>query len=145
MRELFLLANIAGRMVALRSDEVESVVDIADVRPVPRAAPQVRGLAALRSRVVTVIDTGMALGEPATDAQRRAVVTQFDGHHYALLVDGLNDVSEFDALPLPSGSTFGPRWVGVANGVIDRDGELVLILDLAAVLARITGEAREVA
>ena len=62
MTELFLIAHVAGRGVAIPASLVDSVVDIADVVRVPRADPCVRGLAALRSRVVTVIDTGLALG-----------------------------------------------------------------------------------
>ncbi|WP_333994147.1 chemotaxis protein CheW [Sphingomonas sp. 22R3R2A-7] len=86
--ELFLIAHIAGRGVAIPADQVASVVDIGDVVAVPLAEPSVRGLAALRSRVVTVIDTGTALGlAPTPDAARRAVITQVDGHHYAILVD----------------------------------------------------------
>ena len=60
--DLFLIAHIAGRGVAIESGQVDSVVDIGDVVAVPLADRAVRGLAALRSRVVTVIDTGIALG-----------------------------------------------------------------------------------
>ena len=59
--QLFLIAHIAGRGVAIDSAQVESVVDIGAVTPTPRAAPHIRGLAALRSRVVTVIDAGRIL------------------------------------------------------------------------------------
>ncbi|NWP61371.1 chemotaxis protein CheW, partial [Escherichia coli] len=54
MSHLYLIAQIAGRAVAIDSEQVESVVDIGEVTAVPRASAHVRGLAALRSRVVTV-------------------------------------------------------------------------------------------
>ncbi|HWU73325.1 MAG TPA: chemotaxis protein CheW, partial [Sphingomonas sp.] len=83
--QLFLIAHIAGRGVAIDSAQVESVVDIGAVIPTPRAAPHIRGLAALRSRVVTVIDTHAALGLPKLAiAGSRAVITVVDGHHYAV-------------------------------------------------------------
>ena len=96
MSHLYLIAQIAGRAVAIDSDQVESVVDIGEVTAVPRASEHVRGLAALRSRVVTVVDTQSALGLAASGQEaRRAVITQIEGHHYALLVDSLEEVATF--------------------------------------------------
>jgi len=89
MSHLYLIAHVAGRSVAIDSDQVESVVDIGEVTAVPRAAGHIRGLAALRSRVVTVVDTQAALGLEGGAAAKRAVITHVDGHHYALLVDAL--------------------------------------------------------
>jgi purine-binding chemotaxis protein CheW len=104
--DLFLIAHVAGRPVAIDGAQVDSVVDLGEIVPVPGAERAVRGLAALRSRVVTVIDTGVALGKsPMPADSRRAVITRIDGHHYALLVDALEDV--------------------------EREGEPVLALDLA--------------
>ena len=91
---LFLIAHIAGRGVAIETSQVDSVVDIAEIVAVPRAEAAVRGLVALRSRVVTVIDTGTALGlDPTPDSARRAVITRIDGHHYAILVDEIGRAS----------------------------------------------------
>ncbi|WP_204313488.1 chemotaxis protein CheW, partial [Klebsiella michiganensis] len=72
---LYLIAQIAGRAVAIDSERVESVVDIGEVTAVPRASAHVRGLAALRSRVVTVVDTQSALGMAGGSPARRAVIT----------------------------------------------------------------------
>ncbi len=146
MGELFLLATIVGQEVAIRSQHVESVVDINAVTPVPRTSRAVRGLAALRSRVVTVIDTVIVLDEAAPDAvRRRAVVTQVDGHHYALLVDTLDDVTRFVPRSLSSGLMPGAEWAAIADGLIERDGRPVLILDLPAIVARAAGTLRTAA
>ena len=56
MSSLLLVVTIGGQRVALPSDAVESVVELDTLIPVPRAAPHVAGLSALRSRVLTVID-----------------------------------------------------------------------------------------
>lgn len=132
MSELFLLACIAGRNVAIRSDEVESVVDIADVVPIPRAAEHVRGLAALRSRVVTVIDPALALriSRPSQPA-RRAVITRVEGHHYAVLVEALEDVASCALQPLSCGLALDKGWANAAIGVVDRGGTPVLALDVS--------------
>ncbi len=136
MSELFLVAHIAGRGVAIAAAQVDSVVDIGEIVAVPRAEAFVRGLAALRSRVVTVIDTGTALGlESTPDGARRAVITAVEGHHYAILVDSVEDVAPFARLPLSSGLALHRGWASAGIGIVERDGEPLLILDLTAVIS----------
>ncbi|WP_425230139.1 chemotaxis protein CheW [Sphingomonas sp.] len=136
--ELFLVAHVAGRAVAVPAEQVESVVDLGEFVPVPGAQASVRGLAALRSRVVTVIDTGLALGLAATpDGTRRAIITRLDGHHYAVLVDALEDVAAFERQPL-AGLTLRHGWAAAGIGLIEREGEPVLVIDLPCLLPAIT-------
>ena len=66
---LFLIARIAGQGVVFDADQVDAVVDIGEVVDVPRVEPSIRGLAALRSRVVTVVDTPGAY--PGKGAEER--------------------------------------------------------------------------
>lgn len=133
--ELFLIAHVAGRPVAIESAQVDSVVDLGDTVAVPRAERTVRGLAALRSRVVTVIDTGLALGlAPMPANARRAVITRVEGHAYAVLVDALEDVASFDRLPLSPGLALRGGWAHVGDAMVERDGEPVLILDLVRIV-----------
>lgn len=132
--DLFLIAHLAGRAVAIRADQVASVVDLAAVTPVPRAAAHIRGLTALRSRVITVIDPCVALGLTPAETVRRAVITQVDGHHYAVLVDALEDVAPFELVPLASGVVLEGGWAGTGCGEIERDGEPLLVLDLRTLI-----------
>jgi len=139
MTDLFLLAQIADRGVAIDGRLVDSVVDIDEVVAVPLAPASVRGLAALRSRVVTVVDTRVALGlAPSADA-RRAIVAQIDGHHYAFLVDSLQDVAPFDPQPLARGGDSG--WARAGSAVVERDGEPLLVIDLASLLPEAIADA----
>lgn len=142
---LFLIAQIAGRTVAIESGQVESVVDLGTIVPVPGAGRQVRGLAALRSRVVTVIDTRAALGlgaggagvEGSTGGKNRAVVTIVEGHHYAVLVDAVEDVGPFDLLPLSAGIVLDKGWHAVGRGIIERAGEPILAIMLGAMIPHV--------
>lgn len=139
--ELFLIAHVANRAVAIPAAQVDSVVDLAEFVPVPGAVRAVRGLAALRSRVVTVIDTGVALGlEPTPEAVRRAVITHVEGQHYAVLVDALEDVASFERLPL-TGLTLRLGWAAAGIGLVERDGEPVLVIDLVRLLPGVAAQA----
>lgn len=138
---MYLLAHIAGRAVAIESAAVESVVDIGEVTPVPLAAGAVRGLATLRSRVVTVIDTRLALdGTAGSEQDRRAIVSQIDGHHYAFLVDSLEDIAPFDLEPMSPGIALDDAWGRSGRGMIDRDGEPILVIDLPMLVPSIAGQ-----
>jgi purine-binding chemotaxis protein CheW len=135
MSGLFLIARLAGRAVAIDSTQVDSVVDIGTIVPVPRAGAQVRGLAALRSRVVTVIDPRAVIGGPAAEpGGNRAVITRIEGHHYAILVDTLEDVAPFDLRPLASGVVLDGVWADIGFGTIELAGEPILAVDLRALV-----------
>lgn len=137
--DLFLIAHVAGRPIAIAGAQVESVVDLGPIVVVPGAERAVRGLAALRSRVVTVIDTGVALGlAPMPDEARRAVITKLDGHNYAVLVDALEDVAPFAHQPIENGLALRGGWAAAAAGLVERDGEPVLVLDLARIVPGIS-------
>ena len=97
MSQLLLVVTIADERVALPAAAVEAVVELDTLIPVPRAAPHVAGLSALRSRVLTVIDCMRSLELGVTDCSdgiREAAVVELDGHHYALIVDLVEDVVE---------------------------------------------------
>jgi purine-binding chemotaxis protein CheW len=133
MSGLFLIAHLAGRAVAIDSAQVDSVVDIGTIVPVPRADAQVRGLAALRSRVVTVIDPRAAIGAGESGGSR-AVITRIDGHHYAILVDTVEDVAPFDFRPLASGVVLDGAWSSIGYGTVELEGEPILTVDLRALV-----------
>ena len=139
MTHLYLIAQVAGRTVAIDSDQVESVVDIGEVTQVPLASQHIRGLAALRSRVVTVVDTHTALGLDSASQAKRAVITLVEGHHYALLVDALDDVAPFELLPLAGGVALDTAWRRAGRGIVERDGEPILAIDLASLVPGYSG------
>ena len=133
--DLFLIASMADRTVAVPASEVESVVDIGEVTPVPGTSPEVRGLVALRSRVVTVISSRYALGaQTGLVTPNRAILTVVDGHRYAILVNALEDVQSFSLQPLPSGLALAGRWRAIALGVVEIENEPVLAIGLRGLI-----------
>lgn len=138
MNELLLVAKIGGERVALPASAVESVVELDTLIPVPRAAPHVAGLSALRSRVLTVIDCTRSLELKGSDHSARvgeAVVIELDGHHYALTVDMVEDVLEATSEPAPVRAGMGSGWERVSTGVVETEQGPLLLLDVAALVA----------
>jgi len=137
MAELLLIARLAGRRIAFPAAMVEAVVELEGVTPVPRAAPHVAGLAALRSRVLTVIDGLAALGlEGKGEVEARdAIVIPCDGHTYALIVEEVEDVIEADAPATRLSAPVGAGWARVATGTVEVGSELFLLVDPHALIA----------
>jgi len=131
MAELLLIARLAGRRIAFPAAMVEAVVELEGVTPVPRAAPHVAGLAALRSRVLTVIDGLAALGleREGEMLARDAIVIPCDGHTYALIVEEVEDVIEADGPSVALAAPVGAGWDRVATGTVEVDSELFLLVD----------------
>lgn len=138
MTELLLIVTIAGQRVALPASAVESVVELDTLIPVPRAGAHVAGLSALRSRVLTVIDCmrSLELGSSPTSSDiLEAAVVEVDGHHYALIVDSVEDVVEAASDPSPVRAAMGPGWERASIGMIETEEGPLLLIDVATLVA----------
>jgi purine-binding chemotaxis protein CheW len=138
VNELLLVVTIAGERVALPSSAVESVVELDTLIPVPRAAPHVAGLSALRSRVLTVIDCRRSLELGRSDCAegiREADVVERDGHHYALIVDLVEDVVEALSEPTPVRAAMGQGWERASQGMVETETGPLLLVDISALIA----------
>lgn len=144
MNKLLLVVSIAGERVALPAASVEAVVELDTLIPVPRAAPHVAGLSALRSRVLTVIDCmrSLELGEmDRSDCIREAAVVELDGHHYALIVDLVEDVLEALSDPVPVRAAMGGGWERVSQGMVETESGPILLIDVAALIGGVESKA----
>lgn len=138
MTDLLLIVSIAGQKVALRTLEVQSVIEIDVLIPIPCVPLHVAGLAALRSRVLTVIDPQFALGLgqcASRDPGTEAVVVAHDGHAYAVLLDGVHDVAEARSEPAPMHTRLQGNWAAMSHGMVETDHGPLLLVDPAALIA----------
>lgn len=136
MDNLYLSIVIGGQRALLPAACVESVVEVDEITAVPCAPPHVRGLFALRSRVLTVIDPLPALGEErASDHGDQAVIVHVDGHLYAMLVDDVDDVVVIDGAPAAPRALLTPGWSSHIRGALELDGEPLLLIDVDRIVA----------
>jgi purine-binding chemotaxis protein CheW len=145
MNQLLLIATIAGSRVALPAASVESVVELEALIAVPRAPAHVAGLSALRSRVLTVIDTQRSLGlgeSDCSDGIREAAVVEIDGHHYALIVDSVEDVVEGLSEPVAVRAAMGDGWERASLGMVETEEGPLLLIDIAALVSGAPAEVR---
>lgn len=138
MNDLVVILAIAGRRAALRTVDVQSVVELDAVCGVPGAPGFVLGLTALRSSTLTVIDAAAAIGLPPhglPEAGARAVIVNHAGHRYALVVDEIDDVAEALCDPAPVPGEAGTGWQRASEGLIETDRGPALLIALGTLLA----------
>jgi purine-binding chemotaxis protein CheW len=99
---------------------------------------EVAGSLNLRGRIVTAIDMrrrlGMTSREP--DQPHMCVIVESTGELYALQVDDVGDVLWLDLAALePQPITLASEWRALCAGLYRLDDDLMLVLDIEAVLA----------
>jgi len=117
--------------------QVQEVLRITEIAPVPGAPQYVLGIINLRGNVVTVIDTRTRFGLPTTerDDASRIVIIESEEQVVGMLVDSVAEVvelrhSEIDSAP-NIGNEESARYI---QGVASRDEDLLIVVDLNKLL-----------
>ena len=133
MDHLYLFATLAGTRIAVEAREVEAVVRLSDISPVPGMGAHIAGLSALRSRVLTIVDVAaLIMGQPTPTARRRlSIITNIAGHSYGLMVDAVSDICPVIDGRLPLRGRIDPAWMPYARGIVEYDGSPCLLVGLA--------------
>ncbi len=136
MRSLYLVAHVNGACVGIESSSIESIVHVQDIVPVPNCDSSVAGLFALRSRVLTLIDTQYLVSATSQKAEKGAlaVVVEISGHQYGLLVDKVEDVVPIGDEQFESNIKPSPEWRSLVLQTASVDGRLIMILDTGALV-----------
>ncbi|MEJ2213640.1 MAG: chemotaxis protein CheW [Gammaproteobacteria bacterium] len=118
--------------------QVQEVLRVTDIAPVPGAPHYVLGIINLRGNVVTVIDTRMRFGLPQAemDDLSRIIVIESEAQVVGILVDSVAEVadlrvSEIDSAP-NVGNEESSRYI---QGVASRDNNLLIVVDLNKLLS----------
>jgi len=136
MSGLYLFARVAGTDIAIRTEEIEAVVRLSELSPVPVVPGHVAGLAALRSRVLTVIDAAAQIsGTPprkieAGSEENYAVVCDVSGHSYGILIDRVEDIRSVTTPVMPICGKLSSAWKPYALGVVEEEGRPYFLLSL---------------
>lgn len=117
--------------------QVQEVLRISEIAPVPGAPGYVLGIINLRGNVVTVIDTRTRFGLPTgeLDDASRIVIIESEQQVVGILVDSVSEVvelrqSEIDSAP-NIGNEESSRYI---QGVASRDEDLLIVVDLNKLL-----------
>ena len=129
--------NLGEETYGVNVMQVREVLRYSEIAPVPGAPSYVLGIINLRGNVVTVIDTRSRFGLYPSDVtdNTRIVIIETEQQVIGILVDSVAEVvylraSEIDKTP-NVGTDESSR---VIQGVSNRDGELLILVDLNKLL-----------
>ena len=118
--------------------QVQEVLRVAEIAPVPGAPHYVLGIINLRGNVVTVIDTRVRFGLPSAeiDDLSRIIVIESEAQVVGILVDSVAEVVDLNASEIDSAPNVGneesSRYI---QGVASRDSNLLIVVDLNKLLS----------
>lgn len=126
--------QLGDELYGLPIAELREICKLGPITELPRVPPFLLGVISLRGRVISIIDLRVRMHMPSGEATRgsRILIVEHDEEPFGLLVDRVIKVDRMSARqvePAPEGlvSEF-------VTGVARTGGELVVLLDLAAVV-----------
>mgnify|MGYP001035256636 FL=1 len=118
--------------------QVQEVLRLTDIAPVPGASEYVMGIINLRGNVVTVIDSRkrFKLPEKESDDSTRIVIIETENEQVVgILVDSVAEVAELRTSEIESAPNLGndesSRFI---QGVCNKDEELLILVDVEKLL-----------
>ena len=132
----YVTVMVADQIFGLPIDRVHDVFIASALTGVPLAPREIVGLLNLRGRVVTAMCLRRRLGLPEAGSGREmAVGLEHHGESYGLLVDQVGEVMKLSSEARePNPVHMDPRWVRLSRGVHRLQDQLLVILDVDAVL-----------
>ena len=70
-----------------------------------------------------------------SDGIREAAVVELDGHHYALIVDLVEDVVEATGEPTAIRAAMGEGWERASKGMVETEQGPLLLVDIGAIVS----------
>ncbi len=113
--------------------QVQEVLRITEIAPVPGAPTYVLGIINLRGNVVTVIDTRNRFGlmSKETDDSSRIAIIETEDHIIGILVDSVAEVVELRASEMETAPNVGnDESSKYIQGVTSIENELLILVDL---------------
>jgi purine-binding chemotaxis protein CheW len=137
VQQEFVTMRLGQQMFGISVMAVQDVLRHQPISPVPLAPAIVAGSLNLRGRIVTAINLRKRLEMGAYPDPERTmkVVVEFQHELFAFMVDSVGDVmmlemKNFEKTP----ANINPLWHEVSAGVFKLDKDLLVILDVAAVV-----------
>jgi purine-binding chemotaxis protein CheW len=129
--------RLADEVYGINVMQVQEVLRVSEIAPVPGAPHYVLGIINLRGNVVTVIDTRIRLGLTTTEVtdSTRIVIIEGARHVVGILVDCVAEVVDLATSEVESAPNVGnDESAKYIQGVASREGELLILVDLNKLL-----------
>lgn len=134
--QIFVTVYVDNQLFGIPVEKVQDILIPEKIAKIPLSSDKVAGNINLRGRIVTVIDFRKCLGLPSSDKKEQHLATvELEEELYSIKVDNVGTVMEIKISEIDSNpSTMDKKWQGVSSGVVKLQKELMIILDINALI-----------
>jgi len=129
--------RLAEELYGINVMQVQEVLRVSEIAPVPGSPHYVLGIINLRGNVVTVIDTRIRLGLSTSEVtdSTRIVIIETAKHVVGILVDCVAEVVDVNSSEIESAPNVGSdESSNYIQGVVSQEKELLILVDLNKLL-----------
>ncbi len=125
--------RLDGETYGVNVMDVQEVLRVTDIAPVPGAPDFVLGIINLRGNVVSVLDTRRRFGLPTVENSdaTRIIIIESGGQTVGIRVDAVAEVLDVDSSDIETSPDVGndeaSRYI---SGMVSRGDELVILIDV---------------
>ena len=130
--------HLENEKYGIKVMQVQEVLRMTEIAPVPGAPHYVLGIINLRGNVVTVVDTRRRFGLPDAEAddETRIVIIEADNNVVGILVDSVAEVVDLKSSEIETAPNVGnDESSKYIQGVSSRDDELLILVDVNKLLS----------
>lgn len=130
--------HLENEKYGIKVMQVQEVLRMTEIAPVPGAPHYVIGIINLRGNVVTVIDTRRRFGlsDAESDDETRIVIIEADNNVVGILVDSVAEVVDLKSSEIETAPNVGnDESSKYIQGVSSRDDELLILVDVNKLLS----------
>lgn len=130
--------RLDGETYGVNVMEVQEVLRVSEIAPVPGAPDYVLGIINLRGNVVSVLDTRRRFGLMPHEISEstRIIIIESEEQTIGIMVDAVAEVVDVEQQEIDTAPTVGSdeasRYI---SGVVSREGELLILVDLSRLLS----------
>lgn len=135
MDEQAVIFSLNGQQYALPIMQIQEIIRMVQVTPVPGSEDAVEGIINLRGKILPVLNLSKKMGLPPNqyDANTRIIVVEVNDKSLGLIVDAVDEVGRYATDEVESVETVGEN-VEFLSGAVKRDDKLWLVLNLSSLL-----------
>ena len=130
--------HLENEKYGIKVMQVQEVLRMTEIAPVPGAPHYVLGIINLRGNVVTVIDTRRRFGlsDQDHDDETRIVIVEANNNVVGILVDSVAEVVDLKASEIETAPNVGnDESSKYIQGVSSRDNQLLILVDVNKLLS----------
>ncbi len=125
--------RLADEVYGINVMQVQEILRMTEIAPVPGAPPAVLGIVNLRGNVVTVLDARELFGLPSGEVsdQSRIMIVESNKVIVGLFVDSVAEVVNIQTVEIDSPPNIGnDESSKYIHGVHSKDSEILILIDL---------------